>query len=69
MTDYKSNVVDLDLFYVSETEKGLAVRLDEGRRLIWLPKSQIEYEQREYKRHEVVKVTIPEWLAVKHDLV
>jgi hypothetical protein len=69
MASYKSNVVDIDLLYVTQTEKGLGVRQDEGDEMFWLPKSQIEFEDKEYKRHQVIKVTIPEWLAEKHDLI
>lgn len=64
----KSNVADYDLLYVSETEKALAVRSSEDHEMIWLPKSQIEYEDRNYKRHEVICVTIPDWLAEQHNL-
>lgn len=69
MTNYKSDVVDIDLLYVSQTEKGLAVRQSEDHEMFWLPKSQIEFEDKDYKRHSVIKVTIPEWLAGKHDLI
>jgi hypothetical protein len=74
MPNYKSNVADYDLIYVSETDKGLAVRIDAeenspvSSRMFWLPKSQIEYEDKSYKPHQPIRVTIPDWLAEEHDL-
>lgn len=64
----KSNVADYDLLYVSQTEKALAVRRSENDEMVWLPKSQIEFDDKDYKRHSVIRVTIPDWLAEKHDL-
>ena len=66
---YKSDIVDLDLMYITQTEKGLCVRQSEEHETFWLPKSQIEFEDKDYKRNQVIKVTIPEWLAEKHDLL
>jgi hypothetical protein len=68
MTAYKSNVTDYDLLYITQTDRGLAVRQSEEREMIWLPKSQIEFEDKDYKRHATIRVTIPDWLAEKHDL-
>jgi hypothetical protein len=69
MTSYKANLVDIDLMYISQTEKGLAVRQSEEYETFWLPKSQIEFEDKEYRRHAIIRVAMPEWLASKHDLV
>lgn len=64
-----SNIADYDLLYVTQTEKALAVRRSEDHEMVWLPKSQVEFDDgKEYKRHAVIKVTIPDWLAEKHDL-
>jgi hypothetical protein len=68
MSDHKSNVADYDLLYITQTEKGLCVRRSEDDQLFWLPKSQVEFDDKEYRRHAVVSVTIPDWLAEKHDL-
>jgi hypothetical protein len=60
---------DYDLLYVTQTEKALAVRRSEDDELVWLPKSQIEFDDsKEHKRHAVIRVGIPDWLAEKHDL-
>jgi hypothetical protein len=64
----KSNVADYDLMYVSETDKGLAVRTDGDASLFWLPKSQIDFPEKEYRRNQIIRVTVPDWLAEKHDL-
>lgn len=65
---HKSDVADYDLLYVSQTGKALAVRRSEDHETIWLPKSQIQFDDKEYRRHAVIRVTIPDWLAEKHDL-
>lgn len=64
----KSNVADYDLLYVSQTERGLAVRRSEDDEMFWLPKSQVQFDDKEYRRLAVISVTIPDWLAEKHDL-
>lgn len=64
----KSNVADYDLLYITQTEIGLCLRRSEEFELFWLPKSQIEFDDKEYKRNQVISVTIPDWLAEKHDL-
>jgi len=66
MPNYKSNVSDHELQYISETDKAI---IDEDHEAFWLPKSQISYEEKNYKRHQIIKVTIPEWLADKCDLL
>jgi hypothetical protein len=72
MTSYKSNLVEFNLFYVGQTERGLCVRRDDrgdDGGMFWLPKSQIEFDDKDYKRHEEIKVVMPEWLARSHNLV
>ena len=65
----KSDVADYSLIYTAETEKALGVRQTEDEEdLIWLPKSQIEFDGKEYRRGQVITVTIPDWLAEKHNL-
>lgn len=54
--------------YITETDKGLAVRRSEEDEMFWLPKSQVDFDEKMYRRHETVQVTIPDWLAEKHDL-
>lgn len=54
--------------YVAQTELGLAVRRSEEHEMVWLPKSQIEFDDKPYRRHAPIRVTIPDWLAEKHDL-
>lgn len=65
---FKSNVADYDLLYIGQTDRALHVRRSEDDEAFWLPKSQIEFEDKEYRRHEAVQVAIPDWLAEKHDL-
>lgn len=69
LPNYKSDIRDYDLMYIRQTDAGLCVRLDEDHELFWLPKSKIQYEDRDYRRHETIKVTVPEWLAARHNLI
>ena len=66
--NYKSNIAEYELIYETETHLALAVKYSEDDETIWLPKSQIEFDGRDYKRHQIIRVTIPDWLAEKHDL-
>lgn len=68
MTNYRSNIDDYDLLYVTETDLGLCVKRSEDDPKFWLPKSQVEYESKNYKKGNIVRVAMAEWLAQKHDL-
>jgi hypothetical protein len=69
MASFKSNVADYDLIYQTEKGGGLCVRREINGEDIWLPLSQIQYDDGKlYKRNSVITVTIPDWLAEKHDL-
>jgi hypothetical protein len=69
MPNYKSDVEDYDLIYQIEKGEGLCVRKDANSEDIWLPLSQIWYDDgKVYKRGSYIVVTIPNWLAEKHDL-
>lgn len=60
----KSTLLDLDLPYVRQTP--LAVGVQPGNEVIWLPKSQIEFELTGEKQ---VRVTLPRWLAKEKGLI
>jgi hypothetical protein len=64
-----TNAADYEVLYVAQSEKALGIRRSEKEEIIWLPKSQIEFDDsKEYKRHTVIRIGIPDWLAEKHDL-
>jgi hypothetical protein len=65
---YKSDVADYDLLYQTEKGGGLCVRKEINGIDIWLPLSQIEFDGKAYRRNDYITVTIPDWLAEKHDL-
>ena len=69
-TPFRSNLDEYALYFVAETDKGLGVRQGSGQQFptFWLPKSQVEYDEKAYKRGDVVRVTMPEWLAERNDL-
>lgn len=62
-----SDLVDLDVEFLAETDAAVKVRDADGREA-WLPKSQIEWPG-SAKLHEVIEVTVPQWLAEEKDLV
>lgn len=58
---------DLDLHFHAETDKAILISENgEERHAVWLPKSQIEYED---DGRGSCKVTLPEWLANEHGLI
>ena len=54
-------LADVDGVIVAETEK--AYKFDNGTRVVWLPKSQCEWDERDRK------MTMPTWLAMDKELV
>ena len=62
----KSDLVDLDMKMHYQTDKAVHVSLDGNEaKAVWLPRSQIELEA---KPKGIVRVTLPEWLAIKKGL-
>lgn len=55
----KSDLVDISLEFLRETEKAIQVTEDSGKTKHWLPKSQIEYD---LKENGSVEVQLPRWL-------
>ena len=60
------NFVELDL--QKEAETVAALLLSDGTTKAWIPKSQLE-DDPEQLNNGLVRVVIPEWLAVKKELV
>ena len=61
----KSDLIDVEVALKRETTA--AILVNDGDRDVWLPKSQIEYE--ETKTKGIWTVTLPEWLAQAKDLI
>jgi hypothetical protein len=59
----KSDLVDIEVVIKIETAK--AVLVNDGKRDVWLPLSQVEME----RDNEKTFVTMPEWLAIDKGLV
>jgi hypothetical protein len=55
-----SDIVDIDLDVITETEK--AYRVSNSERRFWLPKSQVEYDGAR-------TFSMPEWLAHEKELI
>jgi hypothetical protein len=64
----RSDLKDFVLHLRVEREKAIGVAQDDtpDAKLIWLPKSQIEFEK---KPGGLVRVTMPEWLAIEKGLL
>jgi len=63
----KSDLVDLDLYLFSQTEKAILVGKTGGRmEAVWLPKSLVEIKRQPDTRRAMI--TMPEWLAIKRGL-
>lgn len=62
------SIVDIEVIYHNQTERGVLVASDEDAEPVWLPKSQIEIEDVPL-RGQVMEVTLPQWLAEEKGLV
>jgi len=65
----KSNLIDIECRLLVITDKAICVTMDddvESPEKIWLPKSQIEFENSGIM---LVEVTLPEWLAIEKGMV
>jgi len=59
------------LFYKAQTHNAIGVSEFEGDAIIWLPKSQIEYDEivlDEIEDGNEIELEIPEWLATEKGL-
>lgn len=63
----RSNLIDLDVQVLRETDKAAMVTLDVPDNGVWLPKSQIELNETGIAG--IVTVTLPEWLALDKGLI
>ena len=63
----KSNLVDIDVQVLHETEKAALVTVDIPDNGVWLPKSQIELS--ETGIGGIMTMTLPEWLALDKGLI
>lgn len=64
MANYREDTVDLDCELKNETEKAWLVVIDDEE--IWFPKSRCEWHAQ--KNGIDSYITIPMWLAKKHEL-
>jgi hypothetical protein len=61
-----SDLIDLLLVKRAETDKALGVADSRDSKVIWLPRSQIEFEP---QPGGLIRVTLPQWLAVDKGLL
>lgn len=64
----KSDIIDLTLEILRETERAVHVHDGDEKKAVWLPKSQIEVDTTGQKPGVVV-VTLPQWLARDKGLI
>lgn len=76
MNNSKSDLVDMELRLLYETEKAVCVIDDDSKPNakggVWLPKSQIEIENifaGRLKGTRLIKLSVPEWLAERENLL
>lgn len=63
----KSNLTDMTMQQLQETERAILVTLGMPDEAVWLPKSKIEVETT--AKAGIVNVTMPDWLATNKGLV
>lgn len=63
----KSNLLDLTIFFVAETEKAYGIKeLEDDKTIIWCAKSQCEMDG---EKGSVATITMPEWLALEKGFI
>ena len=62
----KSELVDLDVVLVHETERAILVRLTEDGEKVWLPLAAVEVNERKAR---TANITLPEALALEKGLI
>lgn len=67
--NYRSNLVDISVLFVHQTDRAILVRETEADEGTWLAKSQCEMSPSEPHRGEPVEITLPEWLAKEKGLI
>lgn len=68
MPGNKSELVDLEVGYLHDTEKAVLITPD-GVREIWLPKSIVECDVEGKGRGEMIDITIPRSWALEKGLI
>ena len=65
----KSDVVDVEMYLIAQTERAILVNEDENNsgQGVWLPKSKVEFD--DVTPGTVTTVTLPEWLALEKGLI
>lgn len=63
----KSDLIDITVQLLHETERAVLVTDSTPEKGVWLPRSQVEIEPADMGRLHVV--TLPEWLAIERGLV
>ena len=61
-----TRLTEVTVRLVQQTERAILVNdSDDPDKAVWLPKSQVEFEE----RGDLIEVTMPEWLAIERGLV
>lgn len=64
-----NETIDIDVVIHAETALAILVSdndLEDS--AVWLPKSQVDYDERA-KKGDIITVTLPEWLAIDKGLI
>jgi Arc/MetJ family transcription regulator len=62
----RSNIIDIDVLLLTETEKAVRVAVSEEAVGVWLPKSLIEIER---TKRGTCSITLPERIALEKGLI
>lgn len=68
----KSDLIDLNVIFQTQTERAVCVREDEDGRDIWIPKSQCEIspvEGNELRRGKLAMLTAPETILFEKEMI
>lgn len=64
---YEQELVDLQGEFQHETDKAILILISDNK--IWFPKSQMTYDDKQYDKGDLIKFSIPEWLANEKEVI
>lgn len=68
----KSDLIDLNVIFQTQTERAVCIRTEEDGRDIWIPKSQCQIEPcegDELRRGELAMLTAPETILFEKEMI
>lgn len=63
----RSSRIELTVEFIRQTDA--AILVNEGTMEVWLPKSQVTYDEDKLQKSKTFEIELPEWLAEEKGLI